>query len=436
MYAEIGQVPISLELDFSSYEGDWKHVAAFHGQTGWLLAAQATIQSEHDLLRSTLIVACDDRDNAIPSWRALHLTQCSWSGLDYCYEEPPQALDDLLCEEEGAFYARWQRATNAELAAFHEKSQREADALDRSVKARARQLEHQIGVLRQRRRRPDTTIEAQITLNSVIADLEAENDNLIAQYVDERSALRRRAEAEEEVLWHRTDVLIEVEPLYMVRWRSGYPRQERDIVPKWIEGHFHAPPAQQSDAPPEDADAVLAKVEAALRANVAKRTNDEPNPLNNATEAGLASSTDPETSGPLDNFKAAPASVSGNLPDDLSNGTWTPTKLATLRQMWADGMSADEIAMTLGGVKRNAVIGKAYRLGLSKRQSGPVQSSPLTVPAKIAETLPHATIGDELSLKRTQFLDELVILVEQGQKFLSGSPKFKGTPPLKDARRF
>jgi hypothetical protein len=66
MFAEIGQVPISLDLDFSSYEGDWKHVAAFYGQRGWLLAAQATIQSEYDILSSTLVVACDDRDNVIP----------------------------------------------------------------------------------------------------------------------------------------------------------------------------------------------------------------------------------------------------------------------------------------------------------------------------------------------------------------------------------
>jgi hypothetical protein len=131
MFAEIGQAPISLALDFSSYEGDWKHVSAFYGQSGWLLAAQATIQSEHDLLTSALIVACDDRDNVIPSWRALHLTQCSWSELDYCYEEPPQELDDLLCEEEGAFYARWQRATNTELAALYEQSQRKAEMLDR-----------------------------------------------------------------------------------------------------------------------------------------------------------------------------------------------------------------------------------------------------------------------------------------------------------------
>jgi hypothetical protein len=40
MFAEIGQAPISLALDFSSYEGDWKHVSAFYGQSGWLLAAR------------------------------------------------------------------------------------------------------------------------------------------------------------------------------------------------------------------------------------------------------------------------------------------------------------------------------------------------------------------------------------------------------------
>ena len=424
MIAEIGQVPISLDLDFSSYEGDWKHVAAFYRQRGWLLAVQATIQSEQDILSSTLVVACDDRDNVIPSWRALHLTQCSWSGLDYCYEEPPTVLDDLLCEEEGAFYARWQRSTNADLAAFYEQSQREVEALDRAVKARSRRLEHQIGVLRQRRRRPDTSVEAQIALNSVIADLEAENDNLLAEYVDQRSLLRRRAESQEELLWRRTEVLIEVEPLYIVRWRSGCPRAECDVAPKWIEGSFYAPAAPESEAPTEDADSVLAKVGAALRANAAKNTAKESevsggeHSARPVSQAPDVSSVKPADDKPTVGPSAVPLTV------DQSNGSWTPTRLATLRQMWADGISADEIALTLGGVKRNAVIGKAYRLGLPKRLGAVEAAVSPKPPVKIVQPLPKPAIGDDLVVKRAMLAAELEDLTEHGRKFFPGSRKF------------
>jgi GcrA cell cycle regulator len=38
--------------------------------------------------------------------------------------------------------------------------------------------------------------------------------------------------------------------------------------------------------------------------------------------------------------------------------------------MWAEGQSASQIAKELGGVTRNAVIGKVHRLGLSNRVGG------------------------------------------------------------------
>jgi GcrA cell cycle regulator len=49
--------------------------------------------------------------------------------------------------------------------------------------------------------------------------------------------------------------------------------------------------------------------------------------------------------------------------------SWTEDKVALLRQLWGSGKSASEIAELLGDVSRNAVIGKAHRLGLSGRPS-------------------------------------------------------------------
>src|SRR6188768_3734179 len=48
---------------------------------------------------------------------------------------------------------------------------------------------------------------------------------------------------------------------------------------------------------------------------------------------------------------------------------WTDERIDTLRKMWEGGQTASQIAEELGGVSRNAVIGKAHRLGLQSRPS-------------------------------------------------------------------
>ncbi|MFO1142778.1 MAG: GcrA family cell cycle regulator [Amaricoccus sp.] len=50
--------------------------------------------------------------------------------------------------------------------------------------------------------------------------------------------------------------------------------------------------------------------------------------------------------------------------------SWTDERVETLKSMWSDGKSASQIAKELGGVTRNAVIGKVHRLGLSNRAGG------------------------------------------------------------------
>ena len=47
--------------------------------------------------------------------------------------------------------------------------------------------------------------------------------------------------------------------------------------------------------------------------------------------------------------------------------TWTDDRVELLKKLWADGLSASQIAGELGGITRNAVIGKVHRLGLSGR---------------------------------------------------------------------
>ncbi|MEM9495466.1 MAG: GcrA family cell cycle regulator [Pseudomonadota bacterium] len=46
---------------------------------------------------------------------------------------------------------------------------------------------------------------------------------------------------------------------------------------------------------------------------------------------------------------------------------WTPERVEQLKTLWSEGLSAAQIANKMGGVTRNAVIGKVHRLGLSGR---------------------------------------------------------------------
>ena len=49
--------------------------------------------------------------------------------------------------------------------------------------------------------------------------------------------------------------------------------------------------------------------------------------------------------------------------------SWTEERIERLKAMWTKGATASQIAEELGGVSRNAVIGKAHRLGLESRPS-------------------------------------------------------------------
>ena len=47
--------------------------------------------------------------------------------------------------------------------------------------------------------------------------------------------------------------------------------------------------------------------------------------------------------------------------------SWTDEKVNKLKELWGKGSTASQIAEILGGVSRNAVIGKAHRLNLSSK---------------------------------------------------------------------
>jgi len=67
---------------------------------------------------------------------------------------------------------------------------------------------------------------------------------------------------------------------------------------------------------------------------------------------------------------------------------WTDERIETLRKMWEGGQTASQIAEQLGGVSRNAVIGKAHRLGLQSRPS-PVKPNDSTPKVAAAPAAPR-----------------------------------------------
>jgi GcrA cell cycle regulator len=83
---------------------------------------------------------------------------------------------------------------------------------------------------------------------------------------------------------------------------------------------------------------------------------------------------------------------------------WTDERVEELKKLWSEGLSASQIAKQLGGVTRNAVIGKVHRLGLSGRAtpsrparrtvkpSRPRTPAATTAPARaVARPAPSAT---------------------------------------------
>jgi GcrA cell cycle regulator len=75
---------------------------------------------------------------------------------------------------------------------------------------------------------------------------------------------------------------------------------------------------------------------------------------------------------------------------------WNDDRVELLKKLWADGLSASQIAGRLGGVTRNAVIGKVHRLGLSGRATTSRMKShrprvrPLTARRPMKTRLPSA----------------------------------------------
>ena len=71
-----------------------------------------------------------------------------------------------------------------------------------------------------------------------------------------------------------------------------------------------------------------------------------------------------------------------------AGATWTDERIELLKNLWSEGRSASQIAAEIGGVTRNAVIGKVHRLGLSGRGKAKAANAPRPRKATRAPSAP------------------------------------------------
>lgn len=118
---------------------------------------------------------------------------------------------------------------------------------------------------------------------------------------------------------------------------------------------------------------------------------------------------------------------------------WTEERVMLLRKLWAEGLSASQIAKQLGGVTRNAVIGKVHRLGLAGRATPsrpakrPVRPArprvigPTAPRLRPASTMPHVIIPDLEPLRdETGHTATVLTLNESMCKYPIGDPTDSG----------
>lgn len=94
--------------------------------------------------------------------------------------------------------------------------------------------------------------------------------------------------------------------------------------------------------------------------------------------------------------------------------SWTDERVELLKKMWNEGHSASQIAKELGGVTRNAVIGKVHRLGLSNR-TGPDADPKLEPQITEQDEVIEAMSEPEVSEPDPVAEDELAHIVDLAQ---------------------
>ncbi|GJD32913.1 hypothetical protein PMNALOAF_4193 [Methylobacterium adhaesivum] len=107
--------------------------------------------------------------------------------------------------------------------------------------------------------------------------------------------------------------------------------------------------------------------------------------------------------------------------------SWSDERVDLLRRLWQEGLSASRIATQLGGVTRNAVIGKIHRLGLSGRVTKGAEGDTPRKPAREVEapTGPETAAGAASDSPATETTGTVIPMQSPSQ---ASAPEVPATP--------
>lgn len=351
MLEGFGTYPVSVCIDLDSYPGPRSHTARFRNRSGWLILAELRIESEGCFYSYSVLAACDEHGQSVPVFQAKNLLECGCSFPSLCDEMPIEELDSALDEQVEAAQRQWVRESNAELSALHENAAEELEILEALTQQHIELCDRQIADMRRRRRLEVLDADESTYFGQFIAELEADQDRAIANLDRRRAALRANVAALESKLLRRLQFKSSVETSYVVHWSA--PVTVHDEIATILR--------DVQDAPPAVRDLCLNVFVADRLAVVGQgllSTYREPTVRKKQRKIGLPPSrTINQNSGSPEPDSSAPTTSS----------RWNPERLKILEEMWVAGRTASEIAQAIGGVSRNAVIGKAHRIGLKPR---------------------------------------------------------------------
>jgi hypothetical protein len=256
-----GLAPVCLELDLDSYDGPWTHVSRFRGRSGWLAVAEATLSGGGTEWTTSIVAACDEWGEAVPSFMAPNLLACACSLPEPCCEFPPEELDEALRTEGDALKLRWLRDNSQALRKLDVDTAERVAALEAEARRKTDALDLQLADLRRRRRMPGVSPSAMAVFSDLIREAEELQDFVQERLNSERSELRAALAQLERKLMAESAVRIELELLWCANWSARAPASEDRDFAKWLRTQpcsFHAGSSRLSREAASSSEEILA----------------------------------------------------------------------------------------------------------------------------------------------------------------------------------
>jgi hypothetical protein len=182
---------------------------------------EAQLRTSRHEWNTTIVAACDEFGDPVPSFMAPNLLACACSLPEPCSEYPPAVLDHIIDAERAELKRSWLREHNVTLKQLSVDTARRVEVLEAEAKHRIALREAGIADLRRRRRMPTATHDERAILTELIEELEAEQETIAEGLASARNELRSLVDQKEREILARTEIRVAVEPLYYVSWHGS-----------------------------------------------------------------------------------------------------------------------------------------------------------------------------------------------------------------------